>query len=103
MIGLVPIVGIAEISHVNKLALEGGPELPSTTFQGFTYKCHPWIQEDLYMDCEGLKDPSSQSEKTHFEEETLLEYTVTQEQPVRRLTRAYARSLSQLPSFSHYL
>lgn len=51
------------------------------------------------MDCEGQKDPFSHLEKPHFEEETLLEYHVTQEQPVKILTRAYARSLSQLPTF----
>jgi len=38
------------------------------------------------MDSEGRKDPSSHSEKPHFEEEALWEYPVTQEQPVRRLT-----------------
>ena len=51
------------------------------------------------MDCEGQKGPSSHSEKLHFEEETLWEYPVTQEQPVTRLTRAYARSPSQLHIF----
>lgn len=47
------------------------------------------------MDCEGQKGPSSHSERLHFKEETLWEYLVTQEQLVRRLTQAYARSLSQ--------
>ena len=51
------------------------------------------------MDSEGLKDPFSHSEKPHFEEETLWEYPITQEQIVKRLTQAYARSLSQLPIF----
>ena len=51
------------------------------------------------MDSEGQKDPSSHSKKPHFKEETLWEYLVTQEQPVRRLTWAYTRSLSQLPIF----
>ena len=40
------------------------------------------------MDREGRKDPSSHLEKPHFEEETLWEYLVTQEQLVRVLTRA---------------
>ena len=51
------------------------------------------------MDCEGWKDPSSHSEKPHFKEETLWEYPITQEQPVKRLTQSYTRSLSQLPIF----
>ena len=51
------------------------------------------------MDHEGRKDPSSHSKKPHFKEETLWEYPVTQEKPVRILTRAYTRSLSQLPIF----
>lgn len=51
------------------------------------------------MDCEGQIDPSSHSKKHHFEEETLWEYPVTQEQLVKRLTQAYTRSLSQLPIF----
>ena len=51
------------------------------------------------MDCKGRKDTSSHFEKPHFEEETLWEYPVTQEQPVKMLTRAYTRSLSQLPIF----
>ena len=51
------------------------------------------------MDCEGRKYPSSHSEKPRFEEETLWEYPVTQEQPVIRLTRAYTHSLSNLPIF----
>ena len=46
------------------------------------------------MDNEGRKDPSSHLEKPHFEEETLWVYPVTQKQPVKRLTRAYAHSLS---------
>lgn len=40
-------------------------------------------------------------EKPHSEEETLWEYPVTQEQPVRRITRAYACSLSNLPIFQY--
>ena len=65
------------------------------------------------MDRKGRKDPSTHLEEPHFEEidvhlspvfglpkeERLWEYPVTQEQPVRALTRAYARSLSQLPIF----
>ena len=65
------------------------------------------------MDCKGRKDTSSHFEKPHFEEteiplslvlgspeeETLWEYPITQEQPVRVLTCAYACSLSQLPIF----
>jgi len=65
------------------------------------------------MDSKGRKDISSHLENPHFEEteiplslvlgspeeETLWEYLVTQEQPVRLLTRAYAHSLSQLPIF----
>lgn len=60
------------------------------------------------MDRKGQKDPSSHLEKPHFEEtkiplnpmlgspkeETLWEYLVTQEQPAKVLTRAYAHSLS---------
>lgn len=51
------------------------------------------------MDCEGRKDPSTHSKNPHFEEETLWEYYITQEQPFRRLTWAYTYSLSQLPIF----
>ena len=43
MIGLVPLVGMAKIRSVNKLALEGGPKLLSTNFYDFIYKCHVWI------------------------------------------------------------
>ena len=65
------------------------------------------------MDCRGRKDHSTLLKEPHFEEtetplspvsgspkeERLWEYLVTQEEPVRTLTRAYARSLSQLPIF----
>lgn len=51
------------------------------------------------MHCEGQKDPSCHLEKPHFEEETLWEYLVTQEQLIRILTRAYAHSFSQLRIF----
>lgn len=65
------------------------------------------------MDRKDQKDPSSHLEKLHFEEtkiplghvlrsleeETLWEYPVTQEQPVRVLTQAYTCSLSQFPIF----
>ena len=60
------------------------------------------------MDCKGRRDPATHLKELHFEEtkaplspiswspkeERLWDYPVTQEQPVRTLTRAYARSLS---------
>lgn len=58
-----------------------------------------WIRKYYCVDCKGRKDTSSHSKKPHFEEETLWEYPIIQEQLVRVLTRAYARSLSQLPIF----
>lgn len=65
------------------------------------------------MDCEGRKDHSTHCEEPHFEEkniplslasgspkeESLWQYHVTREKPVRRLTRSYIHSLSQLPIF----
>lgn len=65
------------------------------------------------MDRKGQKYPSSHLGKPHFEEteiplspmfgspeeETLSKYPITQEQPVRVLTRDYTRSLSCLPIF----
>ena len=69
------------------------------------------------MDRKGRKDPSSHLEKPHFEEteiplshvlgspkeETLWEYPITQEQPVRVLTRAYACPSLNSPFFTLYL
>lgn len=65
------------------------------------------------MDHKGRKDPSAHLEEPHFKEaevplspvfgspkeERLWEYPIIQEQLVKVLTRAYARSLSQLPIF----
>jgi len=65
------------------------------------------------MDHRGRKDHSTHLKKPHFEEteiplsplsgstkeDRLWEYPVTQEQPVRTVTRSYSHSLSQLPIF----
>lgn len=68
------------------------------------------------MDCKVRKYPFAHLEEPHLEEakvplspmfgspkeERLWGYLVTQEQPIKVLTHAYAHSLSQLPIF-HYL
>ena len=69
------------------------------------------------MDRKGGRDHATHLKEPHFEEiktplspvsrsskeERLWEYPITQEQPIRILTQAYARSLSQLPMFHFYL